>query len=484
MEELFEKVVRTLKDEGLSALSRKTKSYIKTRNIEKQAKNNQVFRDVLFINGCGEELPHPTRYRVTHQREQLEYYGMTSSEVFFKHLSLDMVRLYRTFVFFRCPYTEEINEFILKARELNKKVFYDVDDLVIDTEYTDQIPYLDTMSMEERKAYDDNVRNMGKLLKMCDAAITSTTHLQIELKKFVPEVLINRNTASEEMGCLSEKALRLKKSKSTVDIGYFSGSITHNDDFEMILPVIIEVMTSYQEVRLHLVGELDLPPELLEFQNRIIIHPFVDWKKLPELIAEVDINLAPLTDTLFNKAKSENKWVEAALVKVPTIASDLGAFKEKIVNGKTGILCTDVDEWKNALITLIENSDKRKEIAEAAYQYCKQYCMTYKKGFELVDFLRKHLKKNMLIVLPSFEISGGIMVALTHAKIMQKRGYDVSLACINAKIHWYGDNQQIPVLLMNDKMMDGEWDIAVATMWSTLKNVIEYPKIKKFSSKL
>lgn len=82
MEELFEKVVRTLKDEGLSALSRKTKSYIKTRNIEKQAKNNQVFRDVLFINGCGEELPHPTRYRVTHQREQLEYYGMTSSEVF------------------------------------------------------------------------------------------------------------------------------------------------------------------------------------------------------------------------------------------------------------------------------------------------------------------------------------------------------------------------------------------------------------------
>ena len=206
-------------------------------------------------------------------------------------------------MFFRCPYTEEINEFILKARELNKKVFYDVDDLVIDTEYTDQIPYLDTMPMEERKAYDDNVRNMGKLLKMCDAAITSTTHLQIELKKFVPEVLINRNTASEEMGCLSEKALRLKKSKSTVDIGYFSGSITHNDDFEMILPVIIEVMTSYQEVRLHLVGELDLPPELLEFQNRIIIHPFVDWKKLPELIAEVDINLAPLTDTLFNKER-------------------------------------------------------------------------------------------------------------------------------------------------------------------------------------
>ena len=51
-----------------------------------------------------------------------------------------------------------------------------------------------------------------------------------------------------------------------------------------------------------------------------------NWRQLPQLIASVDINIAPLQDTVFNRAKSENKWVEAALVKVPTIASDVELF--------------------------------------------------------------------------------------------------------------------------------------------------------------
>ena len=56
-------------------------------------------------------------------------------------------------------------------KELNKTVIYDIDDLVIDTKYTDTIKYLDTMSPEERKGYDEGVRNMQKVLKMCDVPL-------------------------------------------------------------------------------------------------------------------------------------------------------------------------------------------------------------------------------------------------------------------------------------------------------------------------
>ena len=38
----------------------------------------------------------------------------------------------------------------------------------------------------------------------------------------------------------------------------------------------------------------------------------MDYKELPAKIAEMDINLAPLCDTIFNEAKSEIKWMEAA----------------------------------------------------------------------------------------------------------------------------------------------------------------------------
>ena len=62
----------------------------------------------------------------------------------------------------------------------------------------------------------------------------------------------------------------------------------------------------------------------------------MDWDKLPALISEVDINLAPLVDSIFNRAKSEIKWIEAALVKVPTVASKIGAFSDMVIDGETG----------------------------------------------------------------------------------------------------------------------------------------------------
>ena len=77
------------------------------------------------------------------------------------------------------------------------------------------------------------------------------------------------------------------------------------------------------------------------------------------MIAQTDINLAPLEDTIFNRAKSENKWVEAALVKVVTVASDVGAFHDCIENGVNGILCQDRQEWKKALVRLIEDREYR-----------------------------------------------------------------------------------------------------------------------------
>ena len=62
------------------------------------------------------------------------------------------------------------------------------------------------------------------------------------------------------------------------------------------------------------------------------------------LLHTVDINIAPLVDTLFNRAKSENKWLEAALVEVPTLASNVGAFKTMIQDGKTGFLVQNTIE--------------------------------------------------------------------------------------------------------------------------------------------
>ena len=106
--ELTAKTLHTLKEEGIISVGRKAKSYVHTaRTVGRDAKD-RVYKDVLFINGCDESVPHPARYRVTHQREQLAANNISTGEVYYVNLQLDQVRYYRTFVFFRCPYTDMI----------------------------------------------------------------------------------------------------------------------------------------------------------------------------------------------------------------------------------------------------------------------------------------------------------------------------------------------------------------------------------------
>ena len=53
---------------------------------------------------------------------------------------------------------------------------------------------------------------MRKTLQLCEEAITTTEALAKGLKKYIPEVFINRNVASEEMFKLSELALKKNQS--------------------------------------------------------------------------------------------------------------------------------------------------------------------------------------------------------------------------------------------------------------------------------
>lgn len=487
---LGRKTLKALKEEGITGVARKTVSYIHTAKVRKQQLKyiGKTYKDVLFINGCDyNALPHPPRYRVQHQMEQLKANNIDCDENFYLHLSLEQVRNYRVFVIFRCPYTEELGEFIRLAKELNKTVIYDIDDLVIDTKYTDTIKYLDTMSPEERKGYDEGVRNMQKVLKMCDAAITTTERMAEELKHYVPKVFINRNTASEEMLQLSEEAYKkiiaekTAEERKTVKLGYFSGSITHNDDFILIQPAVAKIMEKYPQTELHIAGILDIPKELEAFKERVIAHPFADWKKLPEMIASMDINLAPLEESIFNEAKSENKWVEAALVRVPTIASNLGAFKRMIEHNKTGILANTCDEWYEGLESLVVDAQKREYIAKNAYEYCKVHCVTLYTGFQLMKFIKSMYVPNIAMVLPALNISGGIMVAFEHCKVLREHGYDVTIINDDIDDSTWCEFQGIkfPVLPSRESIICGHFDKAIATMWSTVKFLEEYSNIGK-----
>lgn len=511
LDELKANFKYVLREEGAAAAARRLGFHMGStlRRLAFRAEprdDSSDFVDVLFINGCDFSVPHPIRYRVEHQAEQLEAVGVSTRIVNAWNLTEDHVRVARTFIIFRCPWWDFIEHFVKLAHQFNKCVLYDIDDLVIDTVYTNQIPFLDTLSPEERSGYDDGVRRMGRTMMLCDGAITTTEQLATELRRYLPNVFVNRNVASEEMLALSDRAAyerdvlpglpadqvpardrtRWKRARERAvkrvgfSIGYFSGSITHNDDFQMILPAVARFMRDYPDAHLHVVGELDLPEELAPFSERVMRQPFSPWRRLPQMLSSVDVNLIPLEDTLFNRAKSENKWVEAALVKVPSVASNVGALADSITDGVDGVLCENsADAWYDALARLHDDAHLRVRLGRAAYDECSLRHVTCGTGAPLARFIRERQTPNVAIVFPGLDISGGVLVALKHAAMLHAAGADVTLVAPDVSLGRWNqtDGVRLPVIGCAGAVLRGRFDKMVATMWTTLDTVRFYPNV-------
>jgi hypothetical protein len=165
------------------------------------------------------------------------------------------------------------------------------------------------------------------------------------------------------------------RNSNQIILGYFSGTKTHQKDFSLIVEPLIRVMAEFRNVRLLIIGFVDVDefPALIPFLDRIDRRAPVPWEQLYGEIAMVDINLAPLEiDNPFCQAKSELKYLDAGFVKVPTVASATAPFMQAIRNGENGFLATNADDWERSLRHLIQHQESRIEMGEKAYQHVSQ----------------------------------------------------------------------------------------------------------------
>lgn len=464
--------------EGPTAFKKRAEVHKQYKKMLKAKDSLNSMKDILLINGC--LIDYCERYRVHHKREELIANGFSVDEVAPDVLNEELIKLYSCFVIYRTAWSEHMDRFVELVKKENKVIFYDMDDLVFDLKFTNTIKELKNFTPEQRRQYDDGVVKYGKLLSYCDYGITTTNVLAKEMKPYVKEVCIDKNIASLEMQKYSEIAIKeVQKDENKVIIGYASGTITHNADFDMISDSIKKILDKYDNVYFNFIGVLTVPEEFKKYGDRIITSPFVDYKELPKVIRRLDINIAPLEDTVFNTAKSCIKWMEAGLVKVPTIASNLGDFKDSITDGYDGILCNE-NEWYEKLEELVVNKELRNKIAENAYKTVYEKYTPLTSGQTVSNFIRERMNKKICFVLPAANISGGIIVATKHALMLKKRGYDVSM--INTDPFTidvdklYDNGEYVSVVSSKKYNIDAHIDQLVATMWFTVFMAKDYQK--------
>lgn len=265
-------------------------------------------------------------------------------------------------------------DFLEAAKTQGTKVLFDLDDLIFD--YRD-LPLLMWSTKSKNVFYWlGYFWGVRRIARKVDGFICTNDFLGKKLKRsFGKPYRVIRNSLNERQIKVSNEAIKKEgNNKKEFWIGYFSGSPTHTRDFAMVESEVERFLERHKDVRLRLVGYMDLSKSMqkLENEGRVELLPVVDPLKLQRLMAEVDVNIAPLVVNDFTNCKSELKFFEAALVETTTIASPTYTFKKAIKDGETGYLAKP-GEWLEKLEYLYKHSEKNKKIAKVARKYALEH---------------------------------------------------------------------------------------------------------------
>jgi glycosyltransferase involved in cell wall biosynthesis len=115
------------------------------------------------------------------------------------------------------------------------------------------------------------------------------------------------------------------------------------------------------------VGYVTLPSTLAAFADQIVmIDPVWDIGAYWRILGRMDINLAVLSPGAVADCKSEIKWLEAAMLGVPSIVTPTDTYREVAVDGSTVLFATTAEDWYRALRRLVADAGERAKIGAAA----------------------------------------------------------------------------------------------------------------------
>ncbi len=326
---------------------------------------------VLFAN---HGLPQCRHYRVEQRCRQLDRlaiaYRLFDSDDAAK--AREALVGARALVVYREPAYVETIRLVLHARAMAIPVFYEIDDLIFDAaHYPDSFDtYRKQIPIEDYVGLLYGVPLFRFAATLCDVGIASTEALASHLGPLtrsgdcavIPNGLDERNTRFLEAPPVA------RSSADDILIFYGSGTKAHDRNFnETVGPALIELFAARPKVKLVVVGYLDLGAGLAPFADRILRFDFSrDLDAYWAALSEADISLAVLVPGVMNDAKSEIKWLEAAVCAVPSVVSATATYRAVLDEGRDALLCATPQDWRAALFRLVDDAALRRSIGSAA----------------------------------------------------------------------------------------------------------------------
>ena len=318
-------------------------------------------------------IPQCKKYRVIQKQEMLEELGIPCSVTSWtdSNEAKKQISLASLVIFYRVPGFDSVMDLIAECRRLNIKTLWDVDDLIFDEDVLKTSSTINSLEPAEKEGVINGAKLYRQAMLACDEGIASTSGLAKAMKEAGLETVYVVENALDDETLAAARSIegRLKKQEDgLIRIIYGSGTKTHNIDFLEAAPALANILKENPNVRFRIIGYLELPEYFDEVQSQIERIPFCNYTEYLTYLSECDISIAPLENFVFNDAKSNIKYLEASITKVASICSPRAAFADVIVNGENGFLADNEQQWHEAFDTLIQNSELRDSMAQAAYR--------------------------------------------------------------------------------------------------------------------
>ncbi len=315
-------------------------------------------------------LPQCKKYRVLQKLESLGAIALEADYSYWADMprALNIMQCATAVIFYRMKDNNEFRAYLAEAQRLNIPAGYDIDDPIFDKAVYGSNRNLDFLNPEERASLLSETESYRHAMSRCDFVITSTPAMKDLASNSARAVYIWRNAVDAETRHWADIARksRLPNAQGTVVLGYASGSRAHEADFRVIEKPLGVIFERFGAARLAVSGYLTLPASLAAYADRITEVPFTHYGGYLANMVQTDINIVPLVADQFNECKSAIRFLDAAVVGVPTVASRVGDFVNVIAADRTGALAQGDDEWIETLSRLIGDVPLRRTMATAA----------------------------------------------------------------------------------------------------------------------
>jgi glycosyltransferase involved in cell wall biosynthesis len=176
--------------------------------------------------------------------------------------------------------------------------------------------------------------------------------------------------------------------------GWFM-SDSHNTDLRYIRATLRDFLLAHKDAKLVLMGDwggVDL--EGYFPKDQIETHDFADlYADLYPTIAAclgLDVAIAPLAHTEFNRCKSPLKFAEYTYLGFPTILENIETYSPYVTDGEHALLASDPKEWMQCLNRLYNDKSLRAKLHFNALEICNLFfdndkvCMDWYNSFKFL----------------------------------------------------------------------------------------------------